>query len=224
MNSKFLLLLFSVAGFTSCSTAYRSSQTPDDVYFSPVRPVDDDERRDEQKDSTFTVNNAGNDSNYPSSTIGYPRSRDYDYDYGYRYPRHRRYRSNSTYVYVDPKLPGGGKPIVTTKPRKFNPKSYSSDAPSATSDPVRDPKTGKTTTTSSSRGNTPVRTFDTRSSNSGSALGNIMKNIFNGSGSDNNNSSSGSSRSSSTSNSSSSGSSSGSSGSNSAPVRTFGKQ
>ncbi len=37
MNSRFLLLLIAVAAFTSCSTAYKSGQTPDDVYYSPGR-------------------------------------------------------------------------------------------------------------------------------------------------------------------------------------------
>jgi hypothetical protein len=27
--------------FISCTTAYKSGQTPDDVYFSPERPVDE---------------------------------------------------------------------------------------------------------------------------------------------------------------------------------------
>src|SRR5215204_1261969 len=45
----FLLILSLSLVFTSCSTAYKSGQTPDDVYFSPERPraeyvrVDDDE-------------------------------------------------------------------------------------------------------------------------------------------------------------------------------------
>jgi hypothetical protein len=36
MNSKFLLFIFSVALFTSCST-YKAGQTPDDVYYSPAK-------------------------------------------------------------------------------------------------------------------------------------------------------------------------------------------
>lgn len=50
MKSFILLLSLSLI-FASCSTAYKSGQTPDDVYFSPERPraeyvrVDDDEDR-----------------------------------------------------------------------------------------------------------------------------------------------------------------------------------
>jgi hypothetical protein len=47
-----LLLLFSVVLLTSCTTAYRSGQTPDDVYYSPgrekaeyVKASDEDNRR-----------------------------------------------------------------------------------------------------------------------------------------------------------------------------------
>jgi len=37
MNSRIILLGFAVAAFSSCSTAYKTGQTPDDVYFSPAR-------------------------------------------------------------------------------------------------------------------------------------------------------------------------------------------
>ena len=39
MQSKILLFALSVAVFSSCSTAYKTGQTPDDVYYSPVKPV-----------------------------------------------------------------------------------------------------------------------------------------------------------------------------------------
>jgi hypothetical protein len=39
MQFKILLLALSVAAFSSCSTAYKTGQTPDDVYYSPVKPV-----------------------------------------------------------------------------------------------------------------------------------------------------------------------------------------
>lgn len=37
MNTRILLLAVVVSGLASCSTAYRTGQTPDDVYFSPDR-------------------------------------------------------------------------------------------------------------------------------------------------------------------------------------------
>ncbi|MEO5683809.1 MAG: hypothetical protein ABIQ88_14285 [Chitinophagaceae bacterium] len=38
MNTRILLLALSVAALSSCSSAYKSGQTPDDVYYSPGRP------------------------------------------------------------------------------------------------------------------------------------------------------------------------------------------
>src|SRR5687767_12847516 len=40
MNSRIILLGLSVAAFSSCSTAYKTGQTPDDVYFSPGRETE----------------------------------------------------------------------------------------------------------------------------------------------------------------------------------------
>lgn len=41
MNPKLLLLIVTAALFSSCSTTYRSGQTPDDVYYSPAREVEE---------------------------------------------------------------------------------------------------------------------------------------------------------------------------------------
>ena len=52
MNSRIILLGLAVAAFSSCSTAYKTGQTPDDVYYSPGREAEayvnvdnNDERR-----------------------------------------------------------------------------------------------------------------------------------------------------------------------------------
>ena len=41
MKSKILLLALIVAVLSSCTTAYKTGQTPDDVYYSPTRPQDE---------------------------------------------------------------------------------------------------------------------------------------------------------------------------------------
>jgi hypothetical protein len=41
MKSQILLLALIVAALSSCTTAYKTGQTPDDVYFSPTRPHDE---------------------------------------------------------------------------------------------------------------------------------------------------------------------------------------
>jgi len=38
MNTRILLLALSVVALSSCSSVYKSGQTPDDVYYSPARP------------------------------------------------------------------------------------------------------------------------------------------------------------------------------------------
>ncbi len=51
MKTNFLLLALSVAVFSSCSTIYKSGQTPDDVYYSPVKIVEEqpDNYRDQER-------------------------------------------------------------------------------------------------------------------------------------------------------------------------------
>ena len=49
MNIKFLLILLTSATMFSCTTAYRSGQTPDDVYYSPLRTIEEDDKRDEEE-------------------------------------------------------------------------------------------------------------------------------------------------------------------------------
>ena len=41
MKSQILLLAVTVAALSSCTTAYKTGQTPDDVYFSPARPQEE---------------------------------------------------------------------------------------------------------------------------------------------------------------------------------------
>lgn len=38
MNARILLIGLAAASLTSCATAYKTGQTPDDVYFSPAKP------------------------------------------------------------------------------------------------------------------------------------------------------------------------------------------
>src|SRR5258706_16136470 len=84
MNAKILLIAFSAAAFTSCSTAYKSGQTPDDVYYSPARTIeerkDDDSKRDEVRPTENTA-----DNNRIRMTIRDRRWREFDDDYNYSY-------------------------------------------------------------------------------------------------------------------------------------------
>ena len=81
MQSKILLIALSVAAFSSCSTAYKSGQTPDDVYYSPARVVHEKEKRnDERKQERYE---SGNDYEITMG-IRDRRWRDFREDYEYR--------------------------------------------------------------------------------------------------------------------------------------------
>ena len=79
MRTKILLLSLSVAAFSSCSTAYKSGQTPDDVYYSPVKPVEEKQNNDRKE-----VNNQPQKDFELSMRVRDYRWRDFDDDYNYR--------------------------------------------------------------------------------------------------------------------------------------------
>ena len=54
MRSSILLLVIVASVFASCSSAYKSGQTPDDVYYSPER----------QQDEYVRVQNDNDDQKY----------------------------------------------------------------------------------------------------------------------------------------------------------------
>ena len=56
MKSPILLLALSVAAFSSCTTAYKSGQTPDDVYYSAAKPQDEYVQTEKEEDKQYTYN------------------------------------------------------------------------------------------------------------------------------------------------------------------------
>lgn len=64
MKMKYLLFLVPVAVLASCSTAYRSAQTPDDVYYSPATHV---VNATAYSDDGSSYSNNGNDDEYVTS-------------------------------------------------------------------------------------------------------------------------------------------------------------
>ena len=83
MQTKILLLALSATAFSSCSTAYKSGQTPDDVYYSPVRVVD--ERQNDDRDNRDQVR--------------YEPAKDYEITMGIRDHRWRDFRDDYSYSY-----------------------------------------------------------------------------------------------------------------------------
>ena len=96
MNLKFLLFSICIATIFSCSNKYKITQTPDDVYYSPVRAIEEDSNNDNE-----------NNVSHPSSEDREIRMSRYDrrwnnfnddYNCNYSYdPYHYGY--NSGYYY-----------------------------------------------------------------------------------------------------------------------------
>ena len=53
MKTSILLLALIVVALSSCTTAYKTGQTPDDVYYSPVRPQDEYVRMEREDDRSY---------------------------------------------------------------------------------------------------------------------------------------------------------------------------
>jgi hypothetical protein len=53
MKSQLLLLAISVAALSSCTTAYKTGQTPDDVYFSPLPKEEEYTKREDDRQSRY---------------------------------------------------------------------------------------------------------------------------------------------------------------------------
>ncbi|MBL0056558.1 MAG: hypothetical protein IPP31_10255 [Chitinophagaceae bacterium] len=137
MNPKIILIALTAGLISSCSTSYKNGQTPDDVYYSPVKYTDESqsrdrtEPRDEYRDD-YTITMGIRDR----------RWRDFNEDYDYR---------NSPYHYCNCKCTNYGyyyNPVyhtwpvymasiipVNSTPRKVNLNSYRSYRNVAASDP-----------------------------------------------------------------------------------------
>ncbi len=152
MNIKILLFIFFVGLVSSCSTTYRNGQTPDDVYYSPVRPVDEiDSRTEQKKEEPPTVRRGYMDRQIVMS-IHDPRWRNFDDDFDafydpYRYGYSCGYYYNP-YYYPSPVYITGAQIInpKNTIPRMTNLGSYN-----YSNMVVVNPKTGSTGLIRSSR-------------------------------------------------------------------------
>lgn len=231
MKSPILLLaLIAAVAFSSCTTAYKTGQTPDDVYYSPARPEEEYVRVERKEEPRYQSSTDYYDDRYLRMKVrNRNRWSDLDdwYYYGNRYTYSYYNNSwsnpwspytywNCTYnpyyhgvVIVNPKSP------TYSKPRVFNLNTF--NAASLTNKNYTNPKTAGGTTNMG-----PRQTYSGGRVPSGSNTGNRLRDLF---GTSNNNSSSSSNNSSSTpartTTSSSSSSSSGSSSGGSAPVRRF---
>ena len=171
MNVKILLIACTAISLASCSTAYRSGQTPDDVYFSPVRVVEEDknedrdyrteaDRAEEREIRMATRDRRWRDWDYDCNcSCDYDPYR-YGYNYGYYYnPYYYPYPVYSGPIYLNPRNDAPR----TTNLGGYNPKTLV----------VSNPKTGETKWSS----NIP-RTYN-NSNNSGSkSSGGVVRRVL----------------------------------------------
>jgi hypothetical protein len=185
MKINFLLTAIITATiFTSCSTSYKTGQTPDDVYYSPVRLQTNDVRREDDNRTVYdnsTVYRTTEDREI-RRRVHNRRYRIYYDTYGYDYPY--GYNGYNGYpVYGNPK--SGTTTNNNPQPRKTNLGAYkpNSTTPDSSNYNIKTGKFNTGTTT------TPVRTFGTpnnSSSNNGTGVGNIIRKIFTPDNSNNN--------------------------------------
>lgn len=84
MNIKILLAALIICSAASCSTAYRSGQTPDDVYYSPVRAIGEREEREDKRDRYEDASDRYEEREIRMASRD-RRWRDMNNDYDYRY-------------------------------------------------------------------------------------------------------------------------------------------
>ncbi|MES1219127.1 MAG: hypothetical protein ABUT20_26715 [Bacteroidota bacterium] len=240
MKPSILLLALITIVISSCTTAYKTGQTPDDVYFSPAAPQDEyvrtrreDDRRyestDEYYDDRYLRMKVHNRTRWSSLDDWYYFGERYNYGYSYYNNWNNPWNPNTYWnYYYNPYCSNVG--IINPKssiayssynhPRTFNLNTYNGNLLNNSTGYNNGYTNPKGTGTYYNNSYTSPRNVY-NSNNNNSNNGNFLRNIFSGS---NNRSSSSSSNSSSNSNSSSSSSSSSSGGSSSgssAPVRRF---
>jgi hypothetical protein len=225
MKSPILLLAFFVAAFSSCTTAYKTGQTPDDVYYSPAQPQDEyvqterEERRnyrnDEYYDDRYLRMKVRNRYRWNDFNDWYSYER-YGFGYGYVYGSYNNpYNSWNYYYnpYCQSNVIFNPKNTTTSysKPRTFNLGTYN---PVATNSNNKSSNLFRYTNTSNNNTYTAPRNSSNRNN---SNAGNVLRDVFGGG----NNSSKSTNTNSSSNSSNSSGKSSSSSSGSSAPVRRF---
>ena len=241
MRSSILLLVLSAAVLGGCTSAYKTGQTPDDVYYSPARQSeeyvtikDNDDRRyqgdDEYYDDRYLRMKVHNRVMWNDLDDWYFYNPRYSYSYYNSWNWNNPWSPYSYWnYYYNPYCSYLVIPSKSTAayyhPRIFNLNTYNSTQ--LTNNNYTNPKGSMYSNSYNNYNNgtsRPVRMVGVNPSNnrnSNSNTGNFLRNIFNSSSDNNSNNSSFSSPGRSSSNSSSSSSSSGSSSGSSAPVRKF---
>ena len=144
MKTKLLLLAISAAAFSSCSTMYKTGQTPDDVYYSPARTYEEavQVKKDEDKTEPVTYYNTEDRMIRMGITDSRWRYLDYDYysynpyNFAFSYntsfynyvPNYNKFYYNdyyyNPYYYPNPVYIAHSSPIKNSTPRVVNLNGY----------------------------------------------------------------------------------------------------
>jgi hypothetical protein len=162
MGTKILQLIVVLVAFTSCSTLYKTGQTPDDVYYSPTRPaaegyvkaIREDEIVYRPEDRIIRMG------------VSDPRWRNFEDDYSYNRYNHSRNYGNYYSPYYSPVYGTGYSKQtmpVNNRPRKENLGGYSRI-------------TNYSSSTNKMGVSKPVKSYN--NTNNGSAVGNVIRQIF----------------------------------------------
>lgn len=167
MKTPILLLALSALVLASCTTAYKTGQTPDDVYYSPVRPEDESVKEEREDERRYSYNDEYYDDRYLRMKVrNRYRWNDLDdwyitdrYSVGYNYyygsfnnPYNRwNYYYNPyccclntyNYVFVNPKTPAAP-PVVK---RHFNLAGYTNNSLNNSNNPGMLKTSSRSTTT-----------------------------------------------------------------------------
>lgn len=194
MKSQFLLLILAIAAFSSCSTVYKSGQTPDDVYYSPEKEAGEYveiKQNDNSRYQNFQYDDV--DDRWLRMRVRNPYRwnafDDYDwnvhnswtnnyyspYSYNWNSYWNGYYTWNSWYnpycrnvIVVNPKA----YPTVYTKVRNFSLNSYTNNNYSNSNTAIRNTKAS---------GRVPNSGYGSyNNSNSGNSLGNSIRKVFSG--------------------------------------------
>lgn len=187
MNTKILLIAFSAFAITSCSTAYKSAQTPDDVYYSPVRMVDEKQDNSRREETRETYNA---DDSRTRMAIRDRRWRDLndEYDYTYRNSPYNYSYCNcacntgygyyyNPFFYPRPLYQTtivSFKPAVNTTPRSVNLNAYKNYNQAVT----YNPKSGTITGASISNSGGSRQTRQYNNSNNQSKVGRVVREVL----------------------------------------------
>ncbi|MEJ7626299.1 MAG: hypothetical protein WKF35_05520 [Ferruginibacter sp.] len=152
MKFKILLFIISATVFTACNTAYKSGQTPDDVYYSPAKVIEE-ETQTETETEKETQKEIASQENIEDREIRMRirdrRWRDMDYEYECNcscdYPPYKY--GNKTGYYYNPYY--SPYPVYMSNSKYVLPKNYTTrktnlNAYSRSVTPVVNSKTGKT--------------------------------------------------------------------------------